>query len=70
MLRVPYRPLVVLAGFAPLCLFNGNLWALAALPVVVVLSGVRWQLPRGRWAFYGYYVGHLALLAALAALGA
>lgn len=58
--------LLVLAGFVPLSLFNGNLWALAALPVVVALSGVRWQLPRGRWAFYGYYVGHLAILVAFA----
>ncbi|WP_099562118.1 TraX family protein [Stenotrophomonas maltophilia] len=64
------RPLLVLAGFVPLCLFNGNLWALAALPVVVILSGVRWELPRGRRAFYSYYVGHLAVLAACAALGA
>lgn len=64
------RPLLVLAGFVPLCIFNGNLWALVALPVVVGMSGVRWQLPRGRWAFYGYYVGHLALLAAFSVLGA
>nr|WP_182067655.1 hypothetical protein [Stenotrophomonas pavanii] len=39
------RALAALAGFVPLCLFNGNLWALAALPVVVAMSGVRWQLP-------------------------
>ncbi|MFL4620710.1 TraX family protein [Stenotrophomonas maltophilia] len=62
------RPLPVLAGFVPLCIFNGNLWALVALPVVVALSGVRWQLPRGRWAFYGYYVGHLACLCAIAVI--
>ncbi|WP_111200542.1 TraX family protein [Stenotrophomonas maltophilia] len=60
------RALAALAGFVPLCFFNRNLWALAGLPVVVVLSGVRWQLPRGRWAFYGYYVGHLAILVAFA----
>lgn len=61
------RPLLVLAGFVPLCLFNGNLWALVALPVVVSLSGVRWHVPRGRWAFYGYYAGHLAVLSAVVA---
>lgn len=61
------RPLLVLAGFVPLCLFNGNLWALVALPVVAALSGVRWHLPRGRWAFYGYYVGHLAVLSTVVA---
>ncbi|MDH0071442.1 TraX family protein [Stenotrophomonas maltophilia] len=61
------RPLLVLAGFVPLCLFNGNLWALVALPLVAALSGLRWQLPRRRWAFYGYYVGHLAVLSAVVA---
>ncbi|WP_414499047.1 TraX family protein [Stenotrophomonas maltophilia] len=61
------RSLLVLAGFVPLCLFNGNLWALVALPVVAALSGARWHLPRGRWAFYGYYVGHLAVLSTVVA---
>ncbi|WP_442684422.1 TraX family protein [Stenotrophomonas sp. JC08] len=54
-------PLLVLA-FAGLCLFNGNTWALLALPVLI-LGGVPLYVPRTRWAFYGYYVGHLALLA-------
>lgn len=61
------RPLLTFAAFAPLCAFNGNLWALVAIPAAVGLSRTAWQVPRGRWAFYGYYVGHLACLA-LAAL--
>ncbi len=61
------RPLLTLAAFAPLCAFNGNAWALAAIPVAVGLSGVSWPIQRGRWAFYGYYVCHLACLG-LAAL--
>lgn len=60
------RPLLALAAFAPLSAFNGNLWALAAIPVAVWLSHATWAVPRGRWAFYGYYVAHLACLALLA----
>jgi len=46
----------------PLCFYNGNAWALLALPVMA-LGEVTFNLPRTRWAFYGYYVGHIALLA-------
>lgn len=60
------RPLLTLAAFAPLCVFNGNLWSLAAIPVAVGLSHATWAVPRGRWAFYGYYVAHLALIGLLA----
>ncbi|HEL4242961.1 conjugal transfer protein [Stenotrophomonas maltophilia] len=59
-------PLLILTAFAPLCAFNGNLWALAAIPVAVGLFHAAWAVPRGRWAFYGYYVGHLACLGLLA----
>lgn len=54
------------AAFALLCLYNGNGWALLALPVVA-LGYAPISVPRTRWAFYGYYVGHLAVLAALGA---
>ncbi len=60
------RPLLTLAAFAPLCVFNGNLWSLAAIPVAAGLSHSAWPLPRGRWAFYGYYVVHLACIGLLA----
>jgi hypothetical protein len=60
------RPLLTLAAFAPLCVFNGNPWSLAAIPVAVGLSHSAWPLPRGRWAFYGYYVAHLACIGLLA----
>lgn len=46
-------------AFAAICWFNGNLWALG-------LSRVAWPVPRGRRAFYGYYVGHLACLGLVA----
>lgn len=54
---------LVLAAFALLCAQNGNLWALLALPLVAALSRLPGRFPRWRWAFYGYYVGHLAVLA-------
>ncbi|MDJ1521584.1 conjugal transfer protein [Stenotrophomonas maltophilia] len=59
------RPLLTLVAFAPLCVFNGNLWSLVAIPVAVGLSHTAWPLPRGRWAFYGYYVAHLACIGLL-----
>ncbi|HDS1509251.1 TraX family protein [Stenotrophomonas maltophilia] len=60
------RPLLTLVAFAPLCGFNGSLWALAAIPVAVALSHAKCAVPRGRWAFYGYYVAHLAFIGLLA----
>lgn len=51
-------------AFCLLCLYNGNGWALLALPVMA-LGYVPTRVPRTRWAFYGYYVGHLAALALL-----
>jgi hypothetical protein len=59
-----FWPLV--PAFGAICWFNGNLWALAAIPVAVGLSHTAWPVPRGRWAFYGYYVAHLACIALLA----
>lgn len=50
-----------------LCLYNGNGWALLALPVMA-LGYAPVSFPRSRWAFYGYYVGHLALLSLVALL--
>lgn len=51
--------LLVLAGsFVPLCCWNVSGWAL--------LANRDFPIPRTRWAFYIYYVGHLALLAVLA----
>ncbi len=59
-----FWPLV--PAFGAICCFNGNLWAVAAIPVALGLSRVTWAVPRGRWAFYGYYVMHLACIGLLA----
>lgn len=50
-----------------LCLYNGNAWALLALPVMM-LGELSASIPRAGRVFYAYYVGHLALLVALAAI--
>lgn len=57
---------LLVPAFVAICWFNGNLWALVALPVAVSLSRVSWSVPRGRWAFYGYYVAHLACIGLMA----
>ncbi|WP_429001345.1 TraX family protein [Xanthomonas arboricola] len=57
-------PVPVVLTMTLLCLYNGNLWALLAIPLCEF--GYRnWNLPRTRWAFYGYYAGHLAVLSAV-----
>ncbi|WP_414540174.1 TraX family protein [Stenotrophomonas forensis] len=57
---------LLVPAFAAICWFNGNLWALAAIPLALGLSRLVWPVPRGRWAFYGYYVAHLACIGLLA----
>jgi len=37
----------------------GDCWA----PPVRALGQVSWNIPRTRWAFYGYYIAHIGLLA-------
>ena len=57
-----------LLAFVGLCAFNGNLWAFLAVPVAMWLGSADVPVRRTRWAFYGYYVAHLALLVAVAAI--
>lgn len=63
----PAAVFVQLLAIGLLCFYNGNGWALLALPVMC-LGYAPVSVPRTRWAFYGYYVGHLALFSALAGL--
>ena len=53
---------VAVLSCAALWFINGNLWALAALPVLFLASCVDMRLPRLRWAFYVYYPLHLVAL--------
>lgn len=59
----------ILGALASLAWPNGNLWALAALPVVLLAEAAALHVPRLRWAFYAYYPAHLVALALLAAAG-
>lgn len=61
-------PWLMLLAMAALCLYNGNGWALLAFPVIWLGRSIAWKVPRTRWAFYGYYVAHLMVLAAFAAM--
>nr|NYU00091.1 hypothetical protein [Stenotrophomonas sp. SbOxS2] len=45
-----------------LCWYNGNGWALLAIPVVMVAE-LDWRIKRAGRFFYLYCIGHLALLA-------
>ncbi|MFC6838876.1 TraX family protein [Xanthomonas theicola] len=58
-------PRIALFGlsFALLCWYNGNGWAVPALPLLALLARRHFPVARTRWAFYVYYVGHLAVLA-------
>lgn len=55
--------LVVAGAAAGLCWWNGNAWALLALPLIAGLGRVDLSVPRWRWTFLGYYAAHLAVLA-------
>ena len=60
-------PIWVWACMGLLCLYNGNGWALLALPVMA-LGELPARIPRSGRTFYAYYVGHLGLLVVLAAI--
>jgi hypothetical protein len=53
---------VTLLACVALWFINRNLWALAALPLLLAASRVDVPVPRLRWAFYTYYPLHLAAL--------
>ncbi len=49
-----------------LCAYNGNAWALLAIPVLR-LGHLNVAVPRSGKVFYGYYIAHLAVLAGVVA---
>ncbi len=53
---------VVVISCATLWFINHNMWALAALPVILLATRFDLRVPRLRLLFYGYYPLHLALL--------
>jgi hypothetical protein len=47
---------------ASLWFINRNLWAMAALPLIMIATRINLIVPRSRWVFYLYYPFHLAVL--------
>jgi len=47
---------------ASLVLLNNNLWALTAVPTLLLATHIDLRVPRLRWAFYAFYPAHLAAL--------
>lgn len=65
--RPSWAALLSWAGaVAALFIINGNLWALAALPLVFVAPCINLDMPRLSRVFYTYYPAHLAVLWILA----
>jgi len=58
-------PVWLWACMGLLCWYNGNAWALLALPVLL-FAEVEWPVRRSGRFFYVYYVGHLVFLALIA----
>lgn len=48
-----------------LCSINNNLWAFASVPVLLIVSLCKMDLPRFKWVFYVYYPSHLGFILAL-----
>jgi hypothetical protein len=57
------RMLLWALATASLAIVNGNLAALAALPLILGARQVDIPLRRCRWVFYAYYPAHLSLIA-------
>jgi len=52
----------VLLSCTSLWFINKNLWAMAALPLIMIATYIDISVPRLRWIFYFYYPFHLAAL--------
>ena len=47
---------------ASLYLINGNGWAIAVIPIILLTARINFKLPRLKWMFYVYYPLHLVIL--------
>lgn len=53
---------LAMAGLTSIGLVNGNHWAFAAIPLVLIASHLNWKVARLNWVFYGYYPLHLSAI--------
>lgn len=58
----PKRLAVWAMATASLFIINQNLWALVALPLVLIVAQLKVNVPRSRWAFYAAYPLQLLML--------
>ena len=56
------RLLLWFLGMLSLTVVNGNAWAVAAIPMVLMAGRIALRLPRLTWVFYSFYPAHLLLL--------
>lgn len=54
--------LIWLLSTTCLSLINGNHWAVATVPIILITSKIHVNLPRLKWLFYAYYPLHLVIL--------
>lgn len=58
-----WMPLFIwILSTASLGLINGNGWAIAVIPIILLTAKTNFKLPRLKWMFYAYYPLHLAIL--------
>lgn len=67
--NAPWCWLALALAMVPLCWFNGNAWALLALPLLWRYGAWPVEVPRHRWTFLGYYAAHLLVLGVIGMVG-
>lgn len=54
--------MIAVAALAATRVINGNYWALASIPIIVLACFVAVPMPRFQWTFYIFYPLHLSVL--------
>lgn len=60
--------MIWLISAVPLYLINRNMWALAAMPLILAAPFIDFKIPRIRHIFYVFYPAHMAVLFAIVKL--